>query len=211
MRVLIIKLIIAFVFLTSCENKKSIKKEEKFFLKINLEKVIVINLDEVCVTYFKVKVENKKDSIVVLLDNNLNHYRKKRLKPEKEGFYIRNNKNDSLITLGIDNYNFYKIGAKEKGYCYISAINLKHSFLEKDSLLLKKYLSNCVIEYNGKNLDLDKIKKSIDISQKEFDELKKNKNNLIAFKDSLSILIPKTIQFKYLNEMPIQREEWDNL
>lgn len=197
-------------FLGSCkkELKDTIKLEKP---TIRLEKIIVINLDEICITYFKVKIENKNNKAIILLDNSLKEYSIKRLKPQKTGFYLKNIKNDSLVTLGIDNYYFYEVGAKKNGFCFIGASNLKFSYSQKDSLLLRKMISNHLLEYNGKNLNLNSIKKSNYISQSYFDEFNNSKNNYIPYIDSLSISIPNNVEIKYINNMPITKKEWDKL
>lgn len=207
--ILFICLLSAF-FLGSCKEELNGKnKLEK--LTIRLEKIIVINLNEICITYFKVKIENKNNKAIILLDNSLEEYLTKRLKPQKTGFYLKSIKNDSLVTLGIDNYYFYEIGAKKNGFCFIGAINLKNSYNQKDSLLLRKMISNHLLEYNGKNLNLDSIKKSNYISQSYFDKFNKSKSNYVPYIDSLSISIPNNVKIKYINNMPITKEEWDKL
>jgi hypothetical protein len=208
--IIIIFSLLSTFFFGSCkkELKDKIKLEKP---TIRLEKIIVINLDEICITYFKVKIENKNNKAIILLDNSLKEYSIKRLNPQKTGFYLKNIKNDSLVTLGIDNYYFYEVGAKKSGFCFIGATNLKNSFNQKDSLLLRKMISNHLLEYNGKNLNLNSIKKSNYISQSYFDEFNKSKSNYIPYIDSLSILIPNNVKIKYINNMPITKEEWDKL
>ena len=208
----IIRLTLIFVlFFVSCKKEQNNSQIKLVNPNIKLEKIIVINLNEVCVTYFKVKLENKNNNTFILLDNSLKEYHLKRLNPQKTGFYLKNIKNDSLITLGIDNYHFYEVDAKKSGFCFIGAVNFKKSFEERDSLLLRKLISNYILEYNGKKLDLNKIEKTNYISQNAFDEFIKRKNNFIPFKDSLTIPIPKNIKIKYLNYMPVSEEEWNNL
>lgn len=212
MKIKILITSIALFLLGSCENKKVATTQESCDLKINLEKVIVINLNEDCVTYFKVKVENPNDSTIVLLDNSLSEYRQKELKPEKKGFYLRDIENDSLVTLGIGNDFFYEIGSKRNGYCFIAAPNLKDSFEKKDSLSFKKRLANYVLEYNGEKLNLNKIAKSKYISVSNYDNFIKSKDKFIPYKKKISIKIPKDIlNIKYLNEMPVSQEQWDKL
>lgn len=207
----IIYFILLFTFFFSSCKRDNNAKISIVNPVIKLEKIIVVNLDEICVTYFKVKIENKNSNTIILLDNSLKEYSLKRLKPQKTGFYLKNIKNDSLVTLGIDNYYFYEVGAKNNGVCFIGAINLKNSYNQKDSLLLRKMVSNHLLEYNGKNLNLNSIKKSNYISKSYFDEFNKRKSNFIPYVDSLSISIPNNVEIKYINNMPITREEWNKL
>lgn len=111
-------IIIILSFFISCKKKQelNLKKDEPNFIKIvkpllKLDKIIVINQKEICVTYFKVKIENKNNSSIILLDNSLIENHMKKMKPHKGGFYLKNLNNNSLITLGIDNYYFYEVGA----------------------------------------------------------------------------------------------------
>lgn len=191
----------------SKNNKLSIITKPNF----NVEKIVVINNADISSTYFKAKITNPNDTTIVFLDNSIIEYVGGMKKPTKTGFYLRNIENDSLITLGIDNYYFYEVGAKRTGYCFIGAANLKYSYNEKDTLLLKKSLTNYVLEYNGKKLDLNKIAKTKYISQYYYDEFIKRKNNFIPFRDSLSISIPKNIKIKYVDNMPTTKEQWDAL
>jgi hypothetical protein len=204
----LIKVLIPVLFLLiSCNKKQNLSKTTKPIFQF--EKVIVVNLNEVCLTYFKIKVINENQNSIIILDNSLKKYQSKRLNPEKTGFYLKNVNNDSIITLGIDNYNFYEVGPKTNDYLFIGATNMKNSFKEKDSILFTKSLSNFLLEYNGKKLDLKSIEKSNYINQNAFDEFTKRKNTFIPFKDSLSITIPKNIKIKYCNNLPTNREEWN--
>ena len=204
------KIIIAlFLIFISCNKKKEINIIIN--PKIQLEKIIVINLNEVCITYFKVQVNNGNQKIVVFLDNSLKEYQLKKLKPEKKGFYLKNIPTDSIITLGIDNYSFYEVGAEKSGSFFIGAINVENSFKQKDSLVFKKSISSYVLEYNGKKLDFNKIEKTNYINKNSYDDFIKRKRNLIPFTDSLSIIIPKNIKVNYYNRLPSSQEEWDKL
>lgn len=207
----IIYISLLFIFFFGGCKKEPKDQIELVKPNLNLEKIIVINLKEVCLTYFKVEVENNNNKTIIFLDNSLKEHHIKKLSPRKTGFYLKNINNDSLITLGIDNYYFYEVGAKKRGYCFLGAIDIDQSFEEKDSLLLKNTLSNYILEYNGKTLDLNHIEKSTYINQNHYDEFIKRKNTFIPFVDSLSILIPKNIKIKYLNNLPTSKEEWDKL
>lgn len=212
MKIKIITLVIILLSFTNCKNKDDIKKQDRGDIKFSFEKVVVVNLNEVCITYFKVKVENTKDSAIILMDNSLLEFRQKRLKPEKKGFYLRNAKNDSLVALGIDNNFFYEVGSKRSGYLFIAASNMKNSFEQKDSITFKKDLSDYLLEYNGKKLELNKIPKSKYISDTDYKKFEMSKDSFIPYKESISIKIPeKRLSVKYLNEMPITKEQWDDL
>ena len=199
------------VIIFGCTKKSNVKSSINTKIIFSIEKVIIINRAESSTTYFKVKITNPNNTTIILLDNSLKEYSIKRLKLQKTGFYLKNIKNDSLVTLGIDNYYFYEVGAKKNGFCFMGAINLKNSYNQKDSLLLRKMISNYLLEYNGKNLNLNSIKKSNYISQTYFDEFNKSKSNYIPYIDSLSISIPNNIEIKYINNMPITKEEWNKL
>ena len=199
------------IFLSSCEKQLNKKKNIIKIPKFKVEKIIVFNQRENSLIYFKTHITNENDKSVVFLDNSLKKHSTINTDLIKNGFYLKNIKNDSIISLGIDNYYFYEIGAKKSNYCFIGAVNLKNSFVEKDSLLLRQMITNYLLEYNGKNLNLNEIKKTIYINQKAYNEFTKRKNEVIPFIDSLSIVIPKNIKIKYMNNMPITSEEWDNL
>ena len=212
MKIKIITLVIILLSFTNCKNKDDVKKQDSGDIKFSFEKVVVVNLNEVCVTYFKIKVDNTKDSAIILMDNSLLEFRQKRLKPEKKGFYLRNTKNDSLVALGIDNNFFYKVNGKKSGYIFIAAANMKNSFERKDSVAFKKSLSDYLLEYNGKKLDLNKIPRSKYISETDYKKFEMSKDNFIPYKENISIKIPeKGLSVKYLNEMPITKEQWDVL
>jgi hypothetical protein len=211
MKKALILLSLIFIFF-SCTNKDKGIKPSESKLDFNIEKIVIINSMERSVTYFKVKISNLTENNIVLLDNSLVDNFTKDIKPQKTGFYLKNVKNDSLITLGIDNNYYYEIGAKKSGFCFIAAANLKNSWLEKDSLLLKKMLSNYQLEYNGKTLDLNSIKKSKYNSQHNYNNFMKRKDSLTPYKDSISIELPiEKLNIKYLTKMPISQEEWNKL
>jgi hypothetical protein len=195
--------------LNSCVDKQKAIKLEKIKLDFNLEKVVVINLNEVCVTYFKMKITNSSNQEIILQDNSLKDILYQNLRIKKEGFYLNNN--DNIIPLAIDKYYFYEVGPKISGYCFIGTTNIKDSYYVKDSLKLRKIITNSLLEYNGKNFDLNKIKKNNYISDIRFEKFIKNKHNYIAYKDSLSIKIPEKIEIKYIREMPFESEVWDKL
>lgn len=213
--------IFALVIFINCNNKKEVKLKSSDLdgvnlqtenLKVSLKKVVVVDLKEICLTYFKVEVENPNDKTVVLIDNNLSEIRQKGFKAEENGFYLKGKANDSLIMLGISNNYFYSIGPKKKGYLFIAARNLKGSEKKKDSLLFKSNLAKFNLEYNGKKLDLDKIPKSKYISTKVYNDFLKSKRYSIPYKGIISEQIPeKNLPLKYLSELPITTEEWNNL
>ena len=60
------------VMLFSCSNEKSKAIAAKTVeLNFKFEKVVVINLKEVCVTYLKLKITNHSDKTIILQDNSL--------------------------------------------------------------------------------------------------------------------------------------------
>ena len=204
-------LIYLLMLLFSCSKKNKEVKIEQTKIDFYLEKVVVVNLHEVCLTYFKVKTTNRSNQQIVLQDNSLKDLLINPSKIKKEGFYIKSlTDNSKIIPLAIDKYYFYEIGSKANGYCFITALDLKYSYKAKDSLLLKKSLANYQLEYNGKNFDLSKIKKSKYINNNHYERFIKNRNKYVAYKDSMSIRIPKNIEIKYMNEMP-RIDEWDKL
>ncbi|MFH6988387.1 hypothetical protein ACHRVW_11635 [Flavobacterium collinsii] len=212
MRKILILVPVFLIVLIGCKNREKEIKSESVKLDFNLDKVVIVNLNEVCITYFKIKINNPSNSPVILLDNSLTEYFSLKLKATKTGFYLKNKENDSIIPLGIDNYNFIEVKPKSNNFYFIGAKDLNHSFKTKDSLLLKRALSNYVLEYNGKKLNLVSIKKSKYISKLDFENFHKRKENYIPYKDSVSIGIPVNIlKFKYLNENPIYRDEWNKL
>lgn len=212
MRKILILVPLFLIVLISCTDKKKNIKSKQVKLDFNLEKVVIVNLNEVCVTYFKIKINNPSNSPVILLDNSLIESFSLKLKATKTGFYLKNKENDSIIPLGIDNYYFIEVKPKSNDFYFIGAKDFNHSFKTKDSLLLKKALSNYVLEYNGKKLNLATIKKSKYISQHNFENFNIRKKNCIPYTDSISMGIPVNIlKLKYLNENPIYRNEWDGL
>jgi hypothetical protein len=201
---------ILLITLISCEKKvKTLQKIKS--PKLEIEKIIVFNNRDNSLVSFKTKLTNDNEKTMVFLDNSIKEHYIKNIKPQKTGFYLKNNKNDALITLGIDNYYFYEIAGKKNDYLFITAVNMKNSYNQKDSLLLRKMISNYTLEYNGKKLDLNRIEKTNYISQNAFDEFIKRKNNFIPFKDSISVSIPKNVKIRYLNDMPVSEDEWDKL
>lgn len=213
--------ILALSLFINCDNKKEIMPKKSslqdvnpqtYNLKISLKKVVVVDLKEICLTYFKVEIENPNDKTVILMDNNLSEIRQKGLKGEENGFYLKSKTNDSLIMLGIDNNYFYNIGPQKKGYLFIAARNLKGSENKNDSLAFKSNLAKFNLEYNGKKLDLDKIPKSKYITAKAYNDFIELKRYSIPYKGILSEQIPeKDLPLKYINELPITMEEWNNL
>lgn len=212
MRKILILITAFFIILNSCVDKKKKIEPKQVKLDFNLEKIVIVNLNEVCVTYLKMKITNPSSYTVVLQDNSLAEYLKRITKTKKKGFYLKNTKNDSILPLGMDNYHFIEIKPNSSNYYFIGAKDLKHSFQAKDSLLLKKILSNYVIEYNGSKFDLNDIKKNKYIGKNNFDKFIKEKSNYITYKDTISLKIPLTnLKLKYLDKNPIYREEWDKL
>jgi len=213
--------VFVFSFLMSCDNKKEVKPETAKQpelnapakdLKMILEKIVVADLKEICVTYFKVKVENPNQKTIVLLDNNLSDLQLNGWKTEESGFYLKGKKNDSLIMLGIDRDYFYKIGPRKSGYLFIAGWNLKGSEIKKDSLAFKQSLANFNLEYNGEKLDLFKVEKSKYISTKDYEEFIEGRKNFVPYKISLSLPIhEKKIPLSYINELPVTMEEWNKL
>jgi hypothetical protein len=202
-------LILPVLFLIlNCTEKKNITNGK---LNFELEKIVVINLDESDVTYFKVKVTNPNDQSMILVDNSLMEISKGLSKPIKSGFYLSNKSTDSIVPLGINNYYYQKIPFKSDGYFFISGNFIPKSASAKDSLLLKEYLTNCEIRYDGRNLDLDNLKKSPYVSQTVFDNFINDKKDCKALTGTISIQIPSEIEIKYLSKMPISKMEWDKL
>jgi len=205
-------IIIFFSFFISCKKSANTNFKKIIEPQMKLEKIIIVNLNEVSITFFKIRLKNDNESNIIFQDNNLSEFRKKRLKPNKTGFYLKNTKNDSLIMLGIDSYYFYEIIGKKSEYFYVGTSNLRNSFNEKDSLKLRKLFSNFVLEYDGKMLNLDEIKKSSYISQTYYDDFIKRKNKLIPINEKLTISIPsEVIEIKYIKELPITKNKWDSL
>ena len=198
---------LSILFLVCC--KKGSESNQNILVKPELElyKIIVIHNEDISLTFFKLKVSNKNNKSIIFLDNSL----KENLEPEKSGFYLKNNKNDLIIRLGIDSYHVYQFGGKKTGFLYVAGANIRNSFNVKDSLKLRETLSNYTLEYNGKKLDLDIIKKNNYINQKGFDEFQKKKKDLIPVNDSLSIKIPNHILLNYIKDIPTNQNEWDNL
>ena len=205
----IMQFIVFLVVVSSCKDKEKTEEYKKVKLDFNLEKVIVINVNEECLTYFKMKISNLSNQEVVLQDNNLMDALDKNFKTEKQGFYLKNN--DKIIPLAIDKYYFFETGKMNSSYYFIGGRDLKFSYNIKDSLEFRKLLTNSVLEYNGKKFDLNKVKKSIYINNNYFERFIKNKDKYVAYIDSVSIKIPESIELKYLNKMPGLPEEWDKL
>ena len=211
MKKLIVPLVVIFV-LISCENKGKIKQIGNVKLTMSLEKIIVVKLNEVCVTFFKVKINNKSNSSVIMLDNSLSDWETKTNESKKKGFYLFKNGNNLIKPLSILGYSYVEILPNSNNFYFIGAKNLNNTFKEKDSLLFKESLLGCSLVYNGKALDLLKVKKSKYISQKDYDSFVKRRKDFIPYKDSLSILIRiNNIKLKYLKSMPTTQEEWNNL
>lgn len=206
-----ILLVSVFITLISCEKKIEEVQQKIKYPKLKVEKIIVFNNRENSLVYFKTYIANNNNKTIVFLDNSLEENYLKCQKFQKKGFYLKNISNDSLITLGIDNYYFYEVGAKKSGYCFLGAVNIKKSYNQKDSLLLRKMISNYTMEYNGKKLNLNKIEKSKYISQYDYDEFNRRKSNFIPFRYNLSVSIPKNIIIKYIDNMPTTKEGWDKL
>lgn len=211
MKKTIVSILIILSFFISCKKNADLNLNKTVKPCFNLEKIIVVNLNEGSMTFFKIYLKNNNENSVILLDNNLSKFQAKRVETIKKGFYLRNIKNDSIIMLNIDNDYFYEIGGKTNGFCFLGTSNLKNSFTQKDSIKLRKLLLNYTLEYNGKDLNLNKIKKSPYTSQSYYKRFIERKEKLIPFNDSLFISIPVNIKIKYLNYMPITKMEWDNL
>lgn len=208
----ITKLLIILFLFTSCKKKEEQNSSNILKIHFNLEKIIVVNINEASMTFFKIKVRNDNQNTIILYDNSLSEFRRKKMPFKKMGFYLRNIKNDSLIMLSIDENYFYEVPGKKSNYFFLETLNLKKSFSQKDSLKLKKTLSNYVLEYNGKNLNIDNIKRSPHINQSYYNSFIERKETFIPFIDNIVISeLKDKIKMKYLDKLPIKKDEWDNL
>ncbi|WP_288984311.1 hypothetical protein [uncultured Flavobacterium sp.] len=203
--------LVVFLAFISCGERTQNSLCKYIKPKIYVEKIIVYNNGERKVFAFKTKIINQNKKAIIFLDNSLMQLSIEKNRPQKTGFYLRNIKNDSLLMLGIDNYNFYKIGPVSKGYCFIACAGMNDILEEKDSLMFRKTILDYNLEYNGNTLDLNRIKKTDYISQFNYDNFEKDKHGYIPVKDSFKILLSKSINIKYINGLPINQEDWDEL
>ena len=208
MKNIILIFVIGIIVLFGCGNNNKTIVKENVNPTIRLEGIIVANLNEVCVTFFKVRIKNSTNHPIILLDSNLDESSSESI---NHGFYLFEN-NGSTKSLKIDNNFYYRIQPKTNSYYFIGAKNLEFSFSAKDSLLLKRALSKYKLIYNGKGLDLNNLKKSKYVSQEDFDKFVQEKENYLPFKDSCLINIPSDkIKIKYIDKLPVKKKEWDNL
>lgn len=207
----IFSIVFSVLYLTGCKDRNTISFSDNLEVKLDLEKVVIINDGDSSITYFKIKISNNNTKSIVFMDNSLVEKWKSKKEGLKEGFYLKNVKNDSIIILGIDNYYFYEVPRSYKGYLFLGAIDLKYAEEKKDSILFKKNLSQYLLEYNGKNLDLEKVVKSDYISELDYKEFIKRKKHVLPYKDSLALSIPLSVSVKYVRKTPVSKNEWANL
>lgn len=204
-RTILFSILLIELFACSKTNKEK-KDSDSIDYEISLEKIVIINLDEACITYFKTKIKNSSSKDIILQDNDVDSVYSK-----TEGFYLEGVKN-KVIPIGINKFNYQKIPAKSDKYYFLAIKNFKYSFEKSDSLKFENEISNFKIHYNGEELDFKKFKKSKHVRDHVYANFIKDTSNYYLLKKKFLIDTElNKLPVKYIDYMPIKDEEWQSL
>lgn len=140
----------------SCGKKENKVVATRQDVTFKIEKVLVVNDEDICMTYFKLRIKNATGNRLLFSDNVIadltlaDSLKNNGFFLEKQGVQIKR--------LGSNDYGFMAVAPSSNNVFFLGARRLPLSRNIKDSTLFRKTLGYYTIRYDGSDFEFDSLR-----------------------------------------------------